>query len=159
MEKRDTMDAIGSTSSIGMGPPGAGLEPEQAAQRAQLLGLVVDGRGVLLEDLVALGPRGVLQLEDGLGVEEVELALPAPLVLAAHLELAVGQLGRPRLVGLPVPGGHLGGEHRQADAADAADDVPGEVLVDERPRPGRSPRTPGRRCRRPRSRCPSWTSP
>ena len=86
---------------------------------------------VLLEDLVALRPGGVLQLEDRLGVEEVELALAAPLVLAAHLELAVGPLGRPGLVGLAVAGGHLGRQHGEADAADAAG-RPGEVLVDQR---------------------------
>ena len=38
---------------------------------------------VLLEDVEALGPGGVLQLEHRLGVEEVVLALAAPLVLAA----------------------------------------------------------------------------
>ena len=84
----------------------------------ELLGLVVDGRGVLLEDLVALGPRGVLQLEHGLGVEEVELALAAPLVLAAHLELAVGPLGRPRLVGRRWRVATSAASTGQADAAD-----------------------------------------
>ena len=74
----------------------------------------------------------MLQLEDRLGVEEVELALPAPLVLPAHLELAVGPLRRARLVGLPVPRGDLGREHREPDAADAAR-CAREVLVDERP--------------------------
>ena len=37
------MAETGSTSSIGIGPPAAGLQAQQAAQRAQLLGLVVDG--------------------------------------------------------------------------------------------------------------------
>ena len=115
------MAAIGSTSSMGIGPPGAGLEPHQAAQRAQLLRLVVDGRGVLLEDLVALGPRRVLELEHGLGVEEVELALAAPLVLATNLELAVGPLGRAGLVGPAVPSRHLGRQDARPDAADAAE--------------------------------------
>ncbi len=49
---------------------------------------------VLLEDVVALGPGGVLQLEHGLRVEEVDLALAPPLVLAADLALAMGPLGR-----------------------------------------------------------------
>ena len=132
MEKRDTIFSTGSTSSSGMGPPGAGRQPQQPAQRAELLGLVVDQSGVLLEDLVALRPRGVLELEDRLGVEEVELALAPPLVLAADLELAVGPLGRARLVGLPVAGGDLGREHRKSDAADPARGA-GEVLVDQRP--------------------------
>src|SRR5690348_17646374 len=66
------------------------LEPEQPAQRHQPLGLLVDRPGVLLEDVVAAGARGVLQPEDGLGVEEVQLALAAPLILPAHREVAVG---------------------------------------------------------------------
>jgi hypothetical protein len=76
-------------------------------------GLVVDRPGVLLEDLVALGPGGVLELEHGLGVEEVDLALAAPLVLAADLELAVGQLGRAVQVGQRWRG-HLGGQDVEA---------------------------------------------
>jgi hypothetical protein len=72
------------------------LELEQAAQRGQVR-LVVDQLRVLLEDLVALGAGGVLQLEDGLGVEQVVLALAAPLVLAADPQVAVGGLlGRGR---------------------------------------------------------------
>ena len=66
----------------------------------------------------------MLELEDGLRVEEVELALAAPLVLAADLELAVGPLGRAVQVGQAVARGHLGGQHVEADAADAADAVP-----------------------------------
>ena len=86
MEKRLTISETGSTSSIGIGcrPVRVGvLEPEQAAQRHQPLGLLVDARGVLLEDVVAPGARGVLEPEDRLGVEQVRLALAAPLVLAA----------------------------------------------------------------------------
>ena len=92
VEKRLTISATGSTSSIGTGRPLAVLELEQAAQRGQLLGLVVDQRGVLLEDVVAAAAGGVLQLEHRLGVEEVVLALAAPLVLAADPEVAVRRL-------------------------------------------------------------------
>ena len=88
------------------------------------------GGGVLLEDGVLLRAGGVLELEDGLGVEEVVLPLAPPLVLPAHLELPVRPLGGPALVGHAVPGGHLGGQHREADAADAAGRA-GEVLVDQ----------------------------
>ena len=49
---------------------------------------------VLLEDVVATAARRVLQLEDGVGVEQVVLALAAPLVLAAHRQLAVRELRR-----------------------------------------------------------------
>ena len=86
-----TISETGSTSSIEIGsrPLARVLEAEQAAQRHQPLGLLVDARGVLLEDVVAPGPGRVLQAEDGLGVEQVRLALAPPLVLAADVELAV----------------------------------------------------------------------
>ena len=106
------------------------MKLEQPAQRRQLLGLVVDQRGVLLEDVVALRARRVLQLEHGLRVEQVHLALAAPLVLAAELELAVGPLRGPRRVRHRVAGRDLGGDLVEADAAEAADGA-GEVLVDE----------------------------
>ena len=63
------------------------LELEQAAERAEPLVLLVDQRGVLLEDVVAAGLGGVLEPEDGLGVEQVVLAVAPPLVLAALEEL------------------------------------------------------------------------
>ncbi len=124
MMRRDRLDLLDRD-----GAARGRLQAQQAAQRAQLLGLVVDGGRVLLEDLVALRPRGVLELEHRLRVEEVELALAAPLVLAPDLELAMGPLGRPRLVGQAVPRRHLGGQHGEPDAADAARGA-GEVLVD-----------------------------
>ena len=95
-----------------------------------MLGLVVDQRGVLLEDVVAARSRGVLQLVDGLGVEQVHLALAAPLVLATEFELTVGPLAGPLGVRGEVTGGHLGSHLVEADATDAADRA-GEVLVDE----------------------------
>src|SRR3712207_6945807 len=67
-------------------PPRSTLFPYTTLFRSRLL---VDAGGVLLEDVVATGPRRVLQPEDRLGVEEVLLAVAAPLVLAAGLELAV----------------------------------------------------------------------
>src|SRR5690606_36580413 len=76
----------------GTGP----LQIEQAAEGRQALRLVIDELGVLLEDLVATGARGVLELEHRVRVEQVILALAAPLVLAADLELAVRVLLRPR---------------------------------------------------------------
>ena len=90
MENRLTISLTGSTSSIGTrGRAHAVLEPEQPAQGHQPLGLLVDARRVLLEDVVAPGSGGVLQPEDGLGVEQVRLALAAPLVLAADVEAPV----------------------------------------------------------------------
>ena len=112
VEKRCTIASTGSTSSMSIGSRSL-AEPEQPAQRRQVARLVVDLAAVLLEDVVALGPRRVLQLEHGLRVEQVVLALAAPLVLAAELELAVGPLlGSPR-VGDRVPDGDLGGDARR----------------------------------------------
>src|SRR5690606_23371987 len=93
------------------------LQPEQAAERHQLLGLRVDLPGVLLEDLVAAGAGGVLQLEHRVGVEQVRLALPAPLVLAADLQGPVRRLVA-RGVGAGVPRGDLAGQDVEADAAE-----------------------------------------
>ncbi len=95
----------------------AGAELEQAAEGGQLAGLVVDERGVLLEDVVAAAAGGVLELVDGLGVEQVVLALAAPLVLAADLEGAVGPLGGVGRERQPVALGDLLGELVEADAA------------------------------------------
>ena len=60
----------------------------------------------------------MLQLEHRLGVEEVELALAAPLVLAAGPQVAVGGLLGPVEVGEAVALDRLGGEHVEADAAE-----------------------------------------
>jgi len=72
----------------------------------------------------------VLELVDRLGVEEVELALTPPLVLAADLEGAVRPLGGVRGERQEVPAGDLFGDLVEADATEAADGA-GEVLVDE----------------------------
>ena len=68
---------------------------EQAAQRGEARRLRVDQRRVLLVDVVALGARRVLELEHRLRVEQVVLALAAPLVLAAEVEVAVRPLVGP----------------------------------------------------------------
>ncbi len=88
VEKRLTISAAGSTSSM-RDRRAAVLEAEQAAQRHEPLGLLVDPAGVLLEDVVLPGAGGVLEAEDRLRVEQVRLALAAPLVLAADLQRAV----------------------------------------------------------------------
>ena len=79
----------------------------------------------------------MLELEDGLGVEEVQLALAPPLVLAALPQVAVGGLLGPVEVGEAVPLGGLLGEHVEADAAELRGRA-GEVLVDEVVARGRS---------------------
>src|SRR5206468_639359 len=103
-------------------------EAEEAAERAQPLGLLVDHPGVLLEDVVAAGLGRVLEPEDGLGVEQVEFAIAAPLVLAA-----LEELDRPDIaaaIGAAVMGERLGGDLRQADPADARGRLV-EVAADE----------------------------
>jgi hypothetical protein len=104
-------------------------EFEQPTQRHQLLGLVVDLGGVLLEDVVALRPCGVLQLEHRLGVEQVEFALSAPLVLTTEFELAVGTLFGTGRIRHRVAGRDLSGNLVEADAAELGDRA-GEVGVD-----------------------------
>ena len=106
------------------------LEAEQPAQGHQPLRLVVDRLRVLLEDVVATGAGGVLQLVHRLGVEQVGLTLAPPLVLAAELELAVGTVLGARRVRHLVPCRHLRGDLVEADAAELGDRA-GEVLVDE----------------------------
>src|SRR6185295_17216603 len=108
----------------------AKVEFEQASQRCQLLGLVVDQRRVLLEDVVSLRTGRVLQLEHGLGIEEVHFTLASPLVLAAELQLAVCPLGWSRWMGDLVTGGNLGSNLVETDATQPADGSR-EVLVDE----------------------------
>ena len=108
---------------------GGGAEVHQAAQRAELLRLIVDQRRVLLEGAVASRPAGVLQLVDGLRIHQVELASGAVLVLAARGEAGVhdGPLGRKAaLVAHP----RFLGDDVDADSAHARR-RPGEVLVDE----------------------------
>ena len=84
--KRVQMSATDSTSSIGTGGAQAVAHREQPAQGAGRGGQLVDLAGVVLEDVVLLGAGGVLQREDGLRVEQVQLALAAPLVLPADVE-------------------------------------------------------------------------
>ena len=104
------------------------LEREEAPERGQVRVLGVDEGRVLLEDHVLLRAGSVLELEDRVGVEEVVLPVPAPLVLAApvQLGLADGPLGEGALVAEEGLARH----HVQADPADARG-RPGEVAVHE----------------------------
>ena len=52
-----------------------------------MLALIVNELRVLLEDRVLAAPRRVLQLEDRFRIEQVVLAVAAPLVLTAGFEL------------------------------------------------------------------------
>ena len=72
----------------------------------------------------------MLQQEHGVRVEQVQLTLAAPGVLPPDVQPAVRSLGRVVRVRSAVPGGHLGGEHVQPDAAEPGRGA-GEVLVHE----------------------------
>ena len=98
--KRLTMLSTGSTSSMG-NRRGRRLQLEQPAQRRALLALIVHEARVFLEDRVLAAPRRVLQLEHGVGVEQVILAVAAPLILAARLE--IGRCTWPLRIRAPVP--------------------------------------------------------
>src|SRR2546425_11827299 len=88
-------------------PPRSTLFPYTTLFRS----LVVHERGELLVGLGIVGLRGVLELEDRLGVPVVVLALDTVVDLAAEVELA----DRGRLVGHLVPAQRL--------LADLADEI------------------------------------
>jgi len=90
---------------------------EQAPQRHLAVGLGVDQSGVLLEDVEALLARGVLELLDRSRVEEVQLAVATPLVLAV-VDESVARAGS-RVVGARVQGQHGASDVLERDAAEA----------------------------------------
>ena len=96
----------------------------------RFFGLLVDALGVGLEDVVAALTRGVLQPEHRLRVEQVRLAVAAPLVLAAGLQDAVRLFDAVRRVGESWRAATSAAMHVQADAAQLGLGA-GEVLVDE----------------------------
>ena len=103
---------------------------EQPAEGLQLRCLVVDELRVLPEDVVPARPRGVLQAEDRLGVEQVRRTVTAPLILAAGPESLVRAHCGVLRVGVRVPRGVLRRDHIQRHAAELRLGA-GEVLVDE----------------------------
>src|SRR5205823_3380062 len=106
-----------------------GRELEQTAQRCLALALIVYEPGVFLEHVVLSAARRVLQLEDGIGVEQVVLAVAPPLVLAAGLQIAGAAAARRKRPGVAPE--HFGGDDVDADATDPGS-RPREVLIDER---------------------------
>lgn len=127
----EALDDLGDRLDLLDGDRGAvALDAEEPAERHEPLGLLVHPAGVLLEDVVAPVAGGVLEAEDGVRVEEVRLALAAPLVLAADLQRAVGAGDAGGRVRLGVAGGDLAGDDVDADAADLGGGA-GEVGADE----------------------------
>ena len=86
--KRFTISAAGSTSSSGTGSSDF-LHLQQPAQRAELPVLLVDQVRVFLESLEVLLPHRVLQLGDGLRIDQVILAARAVLIVAADRQLGL----------------------------------------------------------------------
>src|SRR6266852_3732428 len=62
------------------------FQVEESAQSAQSFRLVVDQLAVLLEDFVIAGAASVLELVNGLRVEQMVLAVAAPLILTPGIE-------------------------------------------------------------------------
>ena len=83
----------------------------------------------LLEFVAAVDLRGVLQLGDDVGIEDVGFALAAPLILAADVEIERFAALRAR-IGVFVAAQRFLGNLLQPDALDAAGRA-GEILVDE----------------------------
>src|SRR6185503_7646137 len=96
---------------------GCVLQLEQSAQRRQVKVLIVDERGVFLEDRVLAAPRRMLKLEHGVGVEEMVLAVAPPLVLTAPRQIVFAN--RTRWKRLFVSSTHFFRDHIDANAADA----------------------------------------
>ena len=95
----------------------ARYEIHQGAQRELAARLTVHHRGVLLEDVKALLARGVLEFLDRARVEQVQLAVAAPLVLAAVGDL--DRLADRRMVGATVQREHALGNVLESDTANA----------------------------------------
>ena len=105
-----------------------GIELEETAQRGQMLRLIVDETGVLLEDVVSLRAGRVLQLEDGFRVEQVVFAFASPLVLATEFQLAMRATLRVARIRDRVSRRHFGGDLVQTNTAQTTDRA-GEVFV------------------------------
>ena len=103
------------------------LELQQAAQGRQLAALVVDRLAELLIRLPAVGPGGVLELGDSVGIPLVDFAVPPPLVHPARFQIQLaGQ--RLRRKGKAMPLQLLRRHGVQANAGHPGG-RPGKVLV------------------------------
>ena len=124
--KRLTISLAGSTSSSGTGVV-ALLQLHQAAQGAQVRALVVDEVGVFLKRLEAVLPHRLLQLADGLRIEQVIFAVHALVIAAADGKLGL-ELGQ-RTEGVFMFQLRFGRENGESDALDPRSGA-GEVGID-----------------------------
>ncbi len=104
------------------------LEVHEAAQRAELFVLLVDGAGVVLIGGVAVLADGVLELGDRVGVDGVELAVDTEVIVATDVEIGGEGIGGAE--GEVVLHLRFAGDDVEADALDAGGGA-GEVLLDE----------------------------
>ena len=134
-------------------------ELEEPAQRHQALGLLVDARGVLLEDVVAPLPAsragGGRRCRGRTGA-----ARPRGATGTRRRRRACGAPGGCRRAGTPAAcrAAVSAAMTSRPDPAELAHRA-GEVARRRAPATGRSPRRPARRGRTRRWRCPSSTSP
>ena len=124
-DRRDRLDLIDRN-----GRALVRAQPEEASQRLQLGGLVVDELRVLAEDVVSTGPGRVLQPEHRVGVEQVRRTVAAPLVLPAGPQPLVGAHRSVLGIGVLVSRRVLGRDDLESDAPELGLGA-GEVLVDE----------------------------
>ena len=105
------------------------LELEESADRTQTPTVLVRVAGELLERLVVVRARSVLQRGDGVGIPHVILAIPTPVVHAAGRQF-MGAI--PPLVGVGglVPSDGLPLDLLDSDTANSRRS-PREILVDE----------------------------
>ncbi len=133
-----------------------GLDPEQAAQRQQPLGLLVEDFGERLVALERIAARGMLQHRDGFGGPGVILAAGAVGIFAADIERGLVDLRVAERVasdGARFPRRFRPGRRLRYGCGCRRN-------IWRRSRPsGRRRQRSARRNRTGRSRCPSWTSP
>ena len=104
------------------------FELHQPAQGGHIAALVIHQPGIFLENTVLPGTRGMLQPEHGFRVEQVVLAVAAPLVFAAPFQ--VRTFDRPVRERVVVAHAALFCNDIQPDTADARSG-PGEVMIHE----------------------------
>src|SRR5262249_48893327 len=93
------------------------LQCQQTPQRRARAVLIVDELRVLLEDRVLTAARRVLKLEHGVRIEEVVLAVPAPLIFAAPVQIRLHTRAGRKRIAMPLQA--LVGNNIQADSADS----------------------------------------
>src|SRR5206468_5484139 len=104
------------------------FEPEKPAQCAEILTLIIDQARVFLKSLVAALARGLLQFRHRLGIKEMKLSFPSPLVLSSYILQGIAD---PFIGESPtVKGQGLPRQMLQANPFDARGG-PGKIAIDQ----------------------------